>query len=79
MKDKYTAVYARKSFKVDKAADVAELGLAINYDDAFIAYINGREVLRVGITSGAGKGVIAFRALQRSATAGRSRFGRGRR
>jgi acid phosphatase type 7 len=57
MKDKYTAVYVRKMFKVDKAADVGELGLAVNYDDAFIAYINGREVLRVGISSGAGKDV----------------------
>jgi hypothetical protein len=57
MKDKYTTVYARKTFNVDKVADVAELGLAINYDDAFIAYINGREVLRVGISTGEGKRV----------------------
>ncbi|QDS96493.1 Alkaline phosphatase precursor [Roseimaritima multifibrata] len=56
MKDSYTVVYARMEFELapgDKEK-IAELGLAIAYDDGFIAYINGEEVLRVGVKDGRG-------------------------
>ena len=39
-----------------------KIGLAISYDDAFIAYINGREIVRVGIDSGSGKEAKGFHA-----------------
>jgi hypothetical protein len=54
MKDNYTVVYIRKSFSIPEPEDIHELGLVINYDDAFIAYLNGKEILRVGVFSGSG-------------------------
>ena len=47
-------MYIRKSFKVSNIEDIRELGLMVNYDDAFIAYVNGREILRVGVGRGSG-------------------------
>jgi outer membrane protein assembly factor BamB len=57
MKDHYTVVYIRKSFSIPKPEDIHELGLVVKYDDAFIAYLNGKEVLRVGIYNGSGASV----------------------
>ncbi|MHC4749610.1 MAG: outer membrane protein assembly factor BamB family protein [Planctomycetota bacterium] len=54
MKDRYSIVYIRKSFKISEPNDIYELGLVINYDDAFIAYLNGREILRLGVGQGRG-------------------------
>ncbi|HUU19804.1 MAG TPA: PQQ-binding-like beta-propeller repeat protein [Sedimentisphaerales bacterium] len=54
MKDHYTAVYIRKSFSVPEPEDIQELGLVVKYDDAFIAYLNGKEILRVGVFNGSG-------------------------
>jgi outer membrane protein assembly factor BamB len=54
MKGRYSVVYIRKSFRVSNIEDIRELGLMINYDDAFIAYLNGREILRVGVGRGSG-------------------------
>jgi len=56
MKDKYTFVYARTDFELPPGAKekIGELGLSISYDDGFIAYLNGHEVLRVGVPSGRG-------------------------
>ncbi len=54
MKNSYTAVYARKDFELAPGTKekLSELGLAIAYDDGFIAYLNGNEVLRVGVKTG---------------------------
>ena len=46
MQGKYTRVYIRKTFD---GKPKGEVGIAIRYDDAFIAYLNGKEVLRVGV------------------------------
>jgi len=54
MKDNYTVVYIRKSFSIPEPEDIHELGLVVKYDDAFIAYLNGKEVLRVGVFDGSG-------------------------
>ena len=54
MRNRYSVVYLRKSFNLPEPDKIAELGLAIKYDDAFIAYLNGRDILRVGVTSGSG-------------------------
>ena len=50
----YTAVYVRRAFTVDDVGDIRRLALMISYDDAFIAYVNGKEVLRVGVGKGSG-------------------------
>ena len=55
MKERYSVVYLRHEFVVEHADYVAELGLMINYDDGFIAYLNGKEVIRKGVGRGHGK------------------------
>ncbi len=65
MPGQYTTVYIRKTFRMRKTDAPATLSLSINYDDAFIAYLNGKEVLRVGVRSGAGpaaKGIKSHEA-----------------
>ncbi|GAH67706.1 unnamed protein product, partial [marine sediment metagenome] len=54
MEDHYTVVYIRKSFSIPEPEDIHELGLVVKYDDAFIAYLNGKEVLRVDVFNGSG-------------------------
>ncbi|UCD00117.1 MAG: PQQ-binding-like beta-propeller repeat protein [Phycisphaerales bacterium] len=63
MVGRYSVVYVRKSFNVPEPDDIHGLGLVINYNDAFIAYLNGEEILRVGVSSGRGAG--ASRARRR--------------
>lgn len=46
----YSTVYFRKSFALDPANNVAQLVLRIDYDDGFIAYLNGAEVARRGVS-----------------------------
>ena len=45
------SVFIRKEFTVETPADVQEILLHMDYDDAFVAYINGTEVARANITS----------------------------
>jgi acid phosphatase type 7 len=49
MQGRYSTVYVRHMFDVEQADHITELGLMINYDDAFVAYLNGKEVARVGM------------------------------
>ena len=56
MQNKYTVIYVRAEFSLPCPADeIEELGLVINYDDGFVAYVNGTEVKRVGVGAGKGK------------------------
>jgi len=55
MRNRYSVVYLRRSFNLPEPDKIAELGLVVKYDDAFIAYLNDREILRVGVTSGSGR------------------------
>lgn len=54
MKGKYTRVYVRATFDKKSVANASDLGLMLNYDDAFIAYLNGKEVARSNVSSGFG-------------------------
>ena len=54
MEGRYTVVYLRKAFDIAKLDDIGELGLAVKYDDGFIAYLNGREIIRAGVFGGSG-------------------------
>ncbi len=54
MKDKYTRVYIRKTFDGKAAADAEKMILSIRFDDAFVAYLNGKEVARANV-QGSGK------------------------
>jgi outer membrane protein assembly factor BamB len=55
MKGEYQVVYLRQIFEVDRPASYPSLHLGMRYDDAFIAYLNGQEVLRVGVEEGNGQ------------------------
>jgi hypothetical protein len=46
MKDNFTSVYLRRRFHLPRAADVGSFLLTMDFDDAFVAYINGVEVAR---------------------------------
>ena len=61
MPGKYGRVYVRREIPAADLRDLKELALAINYDDAFIAYLNGKEVVRrnVGYGQGAKARLIA--------------------
>jgi hypothetical protein len=46
MEDGYTTVYIRKTFSVADPTSIGALELSINYDDGFIAFLNGGEIAR---------------------------------
>jgi len=52
MQGGYTSVFMRKTFSVSNPAAIDELQLETLSDDGFIAWINGREVLRYNMPGG---------------------------
>lgn len=46
MRRNYGSVYLRKSFTMDSPEDLKDLVFAIDYDDGYVAYINGVEIAR---------------------------------
>jgi len=46
------SVFVRKKFTVSQAVDVKEMLLHVDYDDGFVAYINGTEVARTNLGTG---------------------------
>jgi len=51
MQNGYLAVFIRDRFQVADATKVTSLTLTVNYDDGFIAYLNGVEVARANVTT----------------------------
>jgi len=43
------SVYIRNTFTVDSAKKIHEASLLVDYDDGFIAYLNGIEIIRVNL------------------------------
>src|SRR5436190_8727394 len=62
MRGRYSVVYIRHEFTVEHADRIAEIGLMFNYDDGFIAYLNGREVVRKGVGQGSGQGALEVKS-----------------
>lgn len=54
MRKNYTRVYLRTEFQLEDLGQADRLGLLMSYDDGFIAYINGREILRENVSFGQG-------------------------
>lgn len=48
----YATVYIRQEFSVASVTPTVAVELTIDYDDGFIAYLNGREVARRGMPTG---------------------------
>ena len=44
----YHTVYFRKRFSILNLSNISELVLRLDYDDAFVAYLNGQEIARRG-------------------------------
>ncbi|MGJ8696740.1 MAG: metallophosphoesterase [Verrucomicrobiaceae bacterium] len=60
MRGNYTVVYLRKKFTLPEEANLAALGMRVSYDDAFIVYLNGHEVLRQGVKMNRGAAAEDF-------------------
>ncbi|MDG2382452.1 MAG: PQQ-binding-like beta-propeller repeat protein [Pirellulaceae bacterium] len=54
MEKQYTRVFLRHTFDREQLKDLYSLSLLIRYDDAFIAYLNDREIARSSLKSGRG-------------------------
>lgn len=52
MRGNYTAIFIRREFEIPEATDLKRLGLVINYDDAFVLHVNGKELLSKGVVRG---------------------------
>jgi hypothetical protein len=52
MQGRYATVYIRKEFFVASVMSNAVVELSVNYDDGFIAYLNGKEVARRNMPAG---------------------------
>src|SRR5687768_3176841 len=52
MRNGYSTFFARKSFNVPNAAEVARLKMRIFIDDGYIVWINGQEVARYNVNAG---------------------------
>lgn len=46
------SVFIRKEFNIPNLRDIGELVLSIDYDDGFVAYINGHEIARSNLGTG---------------------------
>jgi hypothetical protein len=55
MEGKYASIYVRREFDLPNPEDSSGLGLALRWDDGFIVYLNGEEILRENIRRGEGK------------------------
>ncbi|HKJ78862.1 MAG TPA: CotH kinase family protein, partial [Prolixibacteraceae bacterium] len=51
LEDNVISVFIRKSFQVKNAADVNDIWLHMDFDDGFVAYLNGVEIAREGLGS----------------------------
>lgn len=50
MENHYSVIFIRREFNIPEGTDLKRLGLLINYDDAFVLHVNGRELLSKGVT-----------------------------
>ena len=64
MRREHSTLYLRREFNVEQADRVTELGLVIDYKDAFIAYLNGREVARQGVGRSSGRNAQNIKARE---------------
>jgi hypothetical protein len=54
MEGAYTTVYLRRAFAVANPTQIQGLFLDIDYDDGFVAFLNGNEVARVNVDGNSG-------------------------
>ncbi len=71
MAGQYVAVFTRKTFAVDDPAALGELSLLVDFDDGFVAYLNGREIARENVGA-VGEPVVWNRPALGNREAGRA-------
>lgn len=49
--DQIVSIYLRRTFSISDSTQIKQAIVSIDFDDAFIAYLNGVEIARSGITS----------------------------
>jgi len=54
MRNSYVSVYLRREFTLANTDEVAGLLLSVDYDDGFVAYLNGTEIARSETMNGTG-------------------------
>ncbi len=59
MKGRYRRVYLRRVFDGAAAMNAKQFGIQINYDDGFVAYLNGQEVARRSIKGSGAKAKVS--------------------
>jgi acid phosphatase type 7 len=59
MEGRFCQVYLVKDFDGAAVNGATELGLRIAYDDAFVVYLNGKEILRRGVVGSGKNGKVA--------------------
>ena len=57
MPDVYSSLYLRKAFSVADPSKYGKLELTMDFDDGFVAYINGTEVVRSNVNGNVGESV----------------------
>jgi hypothetical protein len=53
MRSNYSCIFLRTRFVVANVSEIASVQFVANYDDGFVAWINGTEVARLWVTNGA--------------------------
>ena len=66
MQNAYTSIYIRKDFTIPSPAAISGLRLTIDYDDAYVVYLNGAEFTRSASMGGTPGVPPAFNALSAS-------------
>jgi hypothetical protein len=62
------SVFIRKEFTISDLGDISEVNLSIDYDDGFIAYINGHEIARSNLGTAGSTVTFNQSASNREAT-----------
>lgn len=52
MRNEYLVLYLRRPFEIDEPNEVAALTFTVDYDDGFVAFVNGVEIARRGVAHG---------------------------
>jgi hypothetical protein len=59
-----SSIYMRREFNIEQTDRITELGLLVDFRESFIAYINGREVARVGVARSSGRNVQKLKSRE---------------
>lgn len=70
MRNSYLSVYLRREFTLDSPLDAKGLLLTVDYDDGFVAYLNGQEIVRSQTMANTGTPPAYNRAASGSHEAG---------